>query len=237
MTPPEYRWVTSSVDPIEFNNWPIPSSDTSLFYTGFIVLPMSNQIIAGYSDHINLVNNEHTSQVVDTELAIDEIFNFQNIQAIGATSKDYVVVLDSTFPRVSVYTLVNKQFNLFTTWGRFGYKASDQGLNKPQDLHVDQLDLVWVADTGNSCIKKFTINGKNLLKITHEYLDQNPPLSVCVDSEHNIHALTTNGVFVFDSKGNYSFQYTLPDNISGPVKINTSYNRELLQLFYRQMLF
>ena len=226
----EYEWVSSSVSPIEFDNWPIPSSDASLFYKGFVVLPKSNQIVVGYSDHINLTNNTYTSPIVTTEIAIDEIFSFQNIQAIGTTSQDYVVVLDSAFPRVSVYTIANNKFSLFTTWGRFGYQTSDQGLNKPRDLHIDQLDLVWVADTGNNCIKKFTINGKNLLKITHEYLEQNPPLSVCVDSEQNIHVLTSNGIFVFDSKGVYIFQYTLPDNISGPVKINTSYNRESIYI-------
>jgi len=228
----EYKWVTPFIDPNSYYNWPVPSLSSSLYYRGLIVLPKSKKIVTGYQNYINLINNSYASRVLSTANSIDDIFEFQNIQSVQATSQDYVVVLDSAFPRVSVYTINNDQFSLFTTWGNFGYASSKLGFNKPQDLHIDQQDLIWVADTGNNCIKKFTINGKNLLVIIHEYLNINAPISVCVDSQQHVHALTKGGVFVFDSEGTYLFDYSLPAEIQGASKINTSYNRESIYIVH-----
>lgn len=228
----EYKWVTPFIDPVRFYDWTTPSLSASLYYKGMFVLPKSEKIIIGYQNSISLINNGYVSRVINTQFAIDEIFEFQNIQAIGSTSQDYIAVLDSTFPRVSIYTITDNVMNLFTTWGRFGQQSSKAGLNKPQDLHIDQNDLIWIADTGNNCIKKFTVNGKNLQIITHEYLDQYAPLSVCVDSQQNIHVLTNAGVFVFDSDGDFSFKYTLPNDVQGVLKINTSYNRECVYIVH-----
>jgi hypothetical protein len=228
----EYVWSTPSIDPNNFYNWPVPSLSSSIYYTGVVSLPSSNQLVVGYKNSINLIDNTYKTRVLGTEISIDQIFKFENIKAIGVTSKDYIVVLDSDIPRVSIYTISNNKFNLLTTWGRFGYTQSKQGFNAPQDLHIDSNDLVWIADTNNSCIKKFTINGKHLLTITHDTLNIYAPISVCIDSQQNVHALTNNGVFVFNSEGVYIFQYSLPDTVQGVVKINTSYNREVIYITY-----
>jgi len=226
----EYKWNVESIEPVIFNNWALPSLSSTIYYTGFISLPISQKFVLSYQDYLVLIDNAYKSSKLGSEVSIDQIFKFQNIQAIGSTSKDYIVVLDSTIPKVSIYTIVNNTFNLFTTWGRFGAATSKQGFNKPQDLHIDQNDLIWIADSGNNCIKQLTLAGKNLLTITSEYLVDNNLLSVCVDSIGNIHALTEGKVFVFDSQGTFSFSYNLP--ISGASKITTSYNRETIYISY-----
>jgi hypothetical protein len=227
-----YTWVTPFINPSAYYNWTVPSSSTNLYYTGFVVLPNSEKIVVSYQNLINLIDNTYSTRVTDSAVTIDEIFQFQNIQSMQTTSKDFIVVLDSVLPRVSVYNIVKNKFNLFTTWAKYGHANSKSGLNKPQDLHIDQQDLIWIADTGNNCVKKYTLSGKNLLVITHEYLNSYAPLSVCVDSQQLVHILTSVGVFVFDSNGNYVFRYSLPTGVSGATKINTSYNRECIYITY-----
>ncbi len=226
----EYKWITPYIDPVAFYNWPVPSLSSNTHYVGMVVLPKSEKIILAYEKSVCLIENNYTSRAIDTVASIDQIFEFQSVKNVQSTTQDYVVVLDAAFPRISVYTISNDSLNLFTTWGSFGFAASKQGLNKPEDFHIDQQDLIWVADTGNNCVKKFTLTGKNLLTITHKYLDKSAPLSVCVDSQYNAHVLTNSGVYVFDSNGLYLFTYTLPEEISGIKKINTSYNREAVYI-------
>jgi hypothetical protein len=222
-----YKWISPYIEPQQFANWTIPFLDSSTYFTGAVVLPISQMVVVSYTDHFNLLNNAYSSSVVDTKTKFDDIFNFQNISALGTTSKDYIIVLDAAVPRVSVYTVVDNQIKLFTTWGNIGSKQSKQGFKNPLDLHIDSNDAIWIADTGNNCIKKLTITGKSLLTITNNYLDTSAPISLCVDSQQNVHVLTTSGIYVFDSFGNYSFSYSLPSNISA-TKINTSYNREMI---------
>jgi len=233
--PPGYRytWIVPTIDPIAFANWPTPQlSSSNESFVDMVPLEQTGQLIFAHQNSLNLIENQYQTYIANTEVSVDAIFAFQKIQAIGATSNDYVVVLDSGLPRVSVYTITNNQFNLFTTWGRAGMQQSKQGFNKPTDLHIDQNNLIWVADYGNNCIKKFTINGKNLLTLTSEYFNLNSPYSVCVDSQENIHALTDAGVYVFDASGNYLFNYTFPDTVVGTTSINSSYNRECVYITY-----
>ena len=57
-------------------------------------------------------------------------------------------------------------------------------------------------------------------------------LSVSVDSHDRLHCLTSSRIVVFDSKGNYLFDYVLHEDIINPKKINTSYNKEMIYVTY-----
>jgi len=225
-----YRWVTPETDLLGFENFVPPV--TGVPYRGATVMPVSKNIVVGYANGIVLFDSDYPISIRGVEDSVDKLFTFTNIQSIQTTSNDYIIIIDSAVSRVSVYSIVNNAFELFSTWGSYGSAQSRQGFNKPQDLHIDQDDLLWIADTGNSCIKKFTISGKNLLTITNDVFVDNPPISVCVDSQRNIHALTKTQVHVFDQYGTYQFSYNFKKYFVTPKKINTSYNRETIYITY-----
>lgn len=228
---PRDTWKISTLD---LESFPIPSCNTNSECT-FVdaeVSPETNQMVVAYRTEINLINNDYFATYVARRGIADESFSFQNIVGLTISSEGKVIVLDDTLPRVSVFRIVDNNFVLFSTWGGPGRTLNPTGFNKPQDVHVDDSNTVWIADTGNNCIKKLTIIGKPLLTITHEKLNTNPPLSVCVDSKSYVHCLTQSSVIVFDKYGNYSFEYSLPSNVVGVKKINTSYNREMVYITY-----
>ena len=224
-------WKISTIDSLSF---PIPScgSVSRCTIVDCEVNSETNQIVIAYPTEINLIDKDYFTTYVARRGVADELFAFQNIVGLTINSEGKVIVLDSVLPRVSVFKIADNNFNLFSTWGGYGLASNPQGFNKPQDIHVDADNSVWIADTGNNCIKKLTIIGKHLMTITHEKLDASAPLSVCVDSKSNIHCLTEAGVVVFDRNGNYLFDYTFPEDVLGVKKINTSYNREMVYITY-----
>lgn len=226
-------WKISTIDASSF---PIPSSSCSPVSRCSIVdvevSSESNQLVVAFPTEINLVDKDYFSTYVARQGMADGLFAFQNIVGLTINTEGKVIVLDKTLLRISVFKIVDDSFVLFTTWGQYGTVATPLGFNEPTDVHVDSTNSVWIADMGNNCVKKFTVNGKHLLTITHDKLTANAPISICVDSKLNIHCLTNNGVIVFDQKGNYSFEYSFPDDVVGVKKINTSYNREAVYITY-----
>ena len=224
-------WKISTIDPLSF---PIPSC-TSLSRCTIVdceVNSQTDQIVVAFPTEINLVDKDYNTTYVARRGVADELFAFQNIVGLTINSEGKVIVLDSILPRVSVFKITNNEFKLFSTWGGYGLASNPQGFNKPGDVHVDASNSVWIADTGNNCIKKLTIIGKHLLTITHEKLDENAPLSVCVDAKLNVHCLTETKVIVFDQFGNYSFEYVFPEEVTGVKKINASFNREMIYITF-----
>ena len=224
-------WKISTIDPLSF---PIPSCN-SLSRCGIVdceVDAQTDQLVIAFPTEINLVDKDYNTTYVARKGTADELFAFQNIVGLTISSEGKVIVLDSILPRVSVFRVVDNTFKLFSTWGGFGLASNPQGFNKPGDVHADASNSVWIADTGNNCIKKLTIIGKHLLTITNEKLDESAPLSICVDSKLNVHCLTESKVIVFDRLGNYSFEYAFPEEVTGAKKINTSYNREMVYITF-----
>jgi hypothetical protein len=224
-------WKISTIDTESF---PIPTSSSTSRCTivDAEVNSQTDQIVIAFPTEINLIDKDYFTTYVARRGTADDLFSFQNIVGLTINSEGKVLVLDDTLPRVSVFNITDNKFNLFSTWGGYGLASNPQGFNKPQDIHIDPNNSVWITDTGNNCVKKLTIIGKHLMTITHEKLNASAPLSVCVDSKSNVHCLTETGVIVFDEFGNYSFEYTLPSDVTGVNKINTSYNREMVYITY-----
>lgn len=192
----------------------------------------TNQLIIAYPTEIQLANLDYNFTYVTRRGKADELFPFQNIVGVDSGINGEIFVLDSVLNRVCLFELDNRQFKLFTSWGRFGYKDSKNGFNKPQDIHVDSNNVVWIADTGNKCVKKFTFNGKHLATISHPDFETLPPLSMCVDSKNMLHVLLKNKVVVFDYEGSFNSEYNLHKHVSSPKRINTNYNRECVYVVY-----
>jgi hypothetical protein len=224
-------WKVTTIDKNAFNI-PSPTSITRCNIVDAEISSQSNQLVIAYPTEINLIDKDYFATYLARRGVADELFAFQNIVGLTINTEGKVIVLDSVLPRVSVYKITDNNFTLFSTWGSYGIASKPQGLNKPQDIHVDSDNSVWIADTGNNCIKKFTLIGRHLTTITHEKLDSYAPLSVCVDSVSNIHCLTSSRVLVFDKTGNYLFEYLLAEDILEAKKINCSYNKEFIYITY-----
>jgi hypothetical protein len=193
----------------------------------------SNRLIISYPTEIQLAGLDYDFSFLSRQNQADEVFPFQNIVAVDCGINGEVFVLDSVLSRVSLFQIKeNDTFELFTSWGRFGYKDSKNGFNKPSDIHVDLNNVVWIADTGNKCVKKFTFNGKHLATISHPTFDTTAPISVCVDSANMAHVLVSDRILVFDYEGNFSFEYKLHKHVSSPKRINAGYKRETIYVVY-----
>ena len=200
-------------------------------------LNTKKNIIIAYPREINLLNNDYYASFLARRSFADELFVFQNIVAIATNSNERTFVLDNVLSKVSVFDVVDNNFKFITSWGIFGLKNNPQGINNPSDIHIDKKGFVWIADTGNKCVKKFTSTGKNEAIIEHSDFENNPPLSICVDSTDNLHCLTARAIYVFNSDNLFLFSYDFAEDITRVSKINTSYNREMIYLTHNTGIF
>jgi hypothetical protein len=246
----KWKWQKCTVDAVNINcdrtKWNIRTIDADLFPLPICssvdrctivdaeVSKQTDQIVIAHKTEIHLIDKDYYCNHVARNGMADDLFSFQNIVGLSTSNQGKLAVLDGTIPRVSIYTIDKNNFTPFSNWGSYGLIQTPQGLRNPSDIHVDKYDSIWIADTGNNCIKKFTLIGKPLLTITHTLFDETPPISVCVDAKDNIHCLTSNKVVVFDKAGNYNFMYEFDSTIDGPVsKINVSFNKEMIYITYQ----
>lgn len=222
------KWHISTIDP-EFFPIPFCLSKPRCTIKGIINLSDDQTVIA-HSTELNLIDETYQSTLIARRGIADEIFSFASIEAISKSSEEKIYVLDSLIPRICVYEVKNKSFVFFNSWGRYGLKKSLYGFNKPKDIHINQDDQVYVADSGNKCVKKYSSVGKHIQTIDTEPFINEEPLSVCEDSQTNVHVLFTSKVIVFKQDGTYNFEYSLITEITNPSKISASYNREVIYI-------
>jgi hypothetical protein len=162
---------------------------------------------------------------------------FGHIQGLALDSVDKIYVLDQFFNKVYCYILdiPTKRIRLFTDWGGIGGRRAQTRLNSPSDVYVDYQNFVWVADTGNACIKKYSNTGAWLAT----YIDDvntgysNPPISLTLDSHNNIHVLTHNGIYVYNNNGVYQYNYPFKQYTNlMPKKIATNYSKEMTYVLF-----
>lgn len=246
----KWKWEKCTIDAVDINcertKWNISTIEPELFpfpYYGFTdrcaiidaeVSSLTDQMVLAHRTELHLIDRDyHCNHRARTGMA-DDLFSFQNIIGLATTNQGKAISLDSVLPRVSVYTIDKNNFTPFSNWGSYGLRDTPQGLNNPLDIHVDKYDSIWIADTGNACVKKFTLIGKPLLTITYDTFEEYPPISVCVDSQNYVHCLTLKNIQVFNSTGEFAYEYSFHEGMDGVVsKINTSYNKEIIYVTYQ----
>jgi hypothetical protein len=211
------------------------NSKQECFTKGFVKTKDNIYILARETEIIAITDSEIPEIIAKLEIA-DEIFAFSKIEKISLNSNGNLYVLDSQIPRVSILELRANKFKHLNSWGTFGSKSSLYGFYKPNDLHIDQNQYVWITDTGNKCIKKYTSTGKYVQTVFDEKFNTKPPLSLTIDSKNNLHVLTYNSIMLFGEDG-FIKEYLLPPSIIEPTKINCSYNREILFVTHKNGVF
>lgn len=225
------KWHISTIDPGFF---PIPFCvDKPRCVIKNAIQLDDGRIIVAHSTELNLLDNTYQSTLIARRGIADEIFGFASIESICLSKSNKLVVLDSIIPRVCIYELQDNSFDYYNSWGRFGAKKSSYGFNKPKDLHLNQHDELLITDSGNKCIKRYTFAGKHLQTIDTEQFETTEPLSVCQDSDDNLHILFATKVVVVNPTGNKINEYILTSDTVSSNKINSSFNRELIYITHQ----
>lgn len=217
-----------------------PAVQSRCIYYG--VVSRSNKIFTVQKNEIKVFNATRNANLESILLTLEGTVgtgtNFSSLKNICLDSQGKIYILDNLLSQVAAYTYdresPGEDWLLFTNWGGYGTAASPNKFSNPNDLHIDQMDNVWVCDTGNSCIKHYSNTGSWIKTITDDVLDIYPPLSLAVDSQKNVHVLTTNSIRVYSYEGVFKQEYIYTDYITStePRKINSSYNREILYVAF-----
>jgi hypothetical protein len=195
------------------------------------VAAVNNVLYTAQKTQVKILSSDYTATFLNYENLFDDVTSFRDIKNICVDSENKVFVLDSILSQVSIYTITNNVWELFLSFGGAGTSTSRNKFYLPNDIHLDQYNNIWVTDTGNNCIKQYSNTGTWLQTIIDDRLKEFPPLSLCIDSQNNIHVLTDAKILVYTYNGQYLFEYLYSDFVTGAaVRINTSYNREIIYL-------
>ena len=211
-----------------------PAIQPRCIYTG--VASKNNTLYLAQKTQVKLLTSDYSATFHDYRNSFDGTIGFSNIKNICLDSEGKIFVLDNILSQVAIYkedpALSLASVPVFTNWGGAGGATANTRFNNPNDLYVDQLDNVWVCDTGNFVIKHFSNTGTWLNTIYDNAFKVTPPLSLTVDSNKRIHVLTSKEVRVYTYEGTYitSYNYLNFTNNQIGVKIISSYNREIIYL-------
>ena len=190
-----------------------------------------NILYVAQASQIKVLSSDYTGFFDTYRLTLDDVVLFNDIKNICFDSTGRVIVLDGLLEQVAIYTIIDKSWELFTSWGGAGPATAHTRFNKPNDVHVDQNNYIWVTDTGNKCIKVFSNTGTWIRTMQSDEFNQSTLLSICVDSQNNVHVLTSKQISVYSITGTYLFSYDYKTYVTGSgIRINTSYNREIVYL-------
>src|SRR5262245_16175898 len=77
-----------------------------------------------------------------------------NVPGIAVDEKDHVYVFTRAEPPVQVYDASGKYL-----------RGCGKGIGSPHHIKIDSNNYVWIADTGNHVVEKYTSDGKLLLTL------------------------------------------------------------------------
>lgn len=200
-------------------------------YTG--VASKNNHLFLCQNTQIKLLSSDFEATFYNSVNQIDDIQSFSNIKNISIDSTGKFFVLDGVLSQVVSFLYNSSQprnrLEVYVTWGGFGTASSPTRFSNPNDLHIDMFDNIWVTDTGNNCVKLFSNSGSWIRTIIDDDLRDVPPLSLCVDSQQNIHILTNKEIRVYNYTGIFLYSYKYDNHLNAtPTRINSSYNREII---------
>jgi len=213
----------------------IANLNTQLRCIFYGVASKNNLLYLTQKNTLRLYDATRDATFFDYLDTIDDVVGFSNIKNVCLDSIGKIYILDNILSQVAVYTYERDtpgdNFKPFTIWGGFGTAASNSKFSNPNDIHIDQLDNVWVTDTGNNCVKHYSNTGTWIRTITDDNLKAETPLSTAIDSLQNVHILTTKSIRVYSYIGEFLFSYEYKNDSSAiPQKINASHNREVIYL-------
>jgi len=144
-------------------------------------------------------------------------------RGLASTSQGDLVVVDSNNHRVQKF---DKDGQFLTVWGKFGFawKGALQGIfDSPWGVAVDKEDNIYVADTLNNRVQKYTSDGEPILMWGKEGAFDGAFFycrDIAVDFAGNVYVTDeiNNRVQKFDGRGNFLSKWGKEGN--GPGQFN-----------------
>ena len=213
---------------------PITLCDDGFINCSYTCVAVKDDLIfVGLNSQIKVLSSQYDPEFFAGKRTIDDYFTFQGIRSIGLDSLGKLYVLDAVLNKIASYYFDPNSataWEPFISWGGFGTTSSNSKFNQPNDMHVDQFNNIWVADTGNKCIKHFTNSGTWIQTIVDNDFETYIPLSVVVDSNSYVHILLVGKIKVYTYKGEFLYEYPIDSihDTSFIFKLNINYNREII---------
>jgi hypothetical protein len=209
-------------------------------YSG--IVSKENKLFVTQKTQVKVLSSDYTAVFYDYRNTYNDVIGFSNISNISIDSSGKLFVLDKVLSQIGVYKYdwSTRNWSIITTWGGNGTAATISKFLLPTDIHVDQLDNVWVCDTGNNVIKHYSNAGTWIKTVRDDEFTKYPIISLVVDSQKNVHVLTQKEIRVYDYIGNFLFSYAYTANISLtntiPVRLASSYNREIIYIAFNNQV-
>lgn len=131
--------------------------------------------------------------------------------------------------------------------GGYGGKTANSKFNNPTDMFIssvlsdpndpdsEMIDEIWVCDTGNSAVKRFSIKGQWINTIDLSSVEEKI-ISVCIDYKNQVHVLTQKYVFTYKSDGTLVNIFELEDKIKVPLLIRPQYAAGFVYVLYEHWI-
>ncbi len=204
----KFRWYVNSPNINYGYNTPNIATD-DVFTNLKDIFVRDNMMYVSNGTNISVLSSDFKATILSTLDYKTIGDNFINIKTITLDTNNRIYLLDNIKNTITVmnFDINTKVWTLLYGWGGFGDKNSKTKFNTPNDMFIDSLNNLWVADTNNNCIKQFTKTGSWLQTITSDLFNGDPPLSVVVND--NVFVLTNSKIISFSKSGVYINSKTL----------------------------
>jgi len=232
---PQFRWFVN-IPGLQYSlNNPVPVSD--VFSDIKDVVVRDDELWVSDKDSVFLLSDDFMPTKITEENTVGVGVNFNCIRSIELDNvdTDRVYLLDSLDPddsssgsRNEVYvfefTRGSNVWTLLFKWGGLGAASSKYKFRNPGDIMMDSDNFLYVADTDNLVVKKYTRTGSWIKTITNtNFTSTNKPVSLCQTPTGDIHILCGDKVVVVDTGGTQQRTYDI--NTTGTYrKISSSKN-------------
>lgn len=198
-------------------------------------------ILLAYKDKVEVRKNEYFGELLETKSERSINDSFEEIKNAVTDKNGKIIILDShKFGTITVYEydpILRHPFKFIVRWGGLGGQDSKTKFRNANDLTIDSDDNLYVSDTGNRCIKKFTSTGGWLATITSTAFSPLPPtndvgtvdngsvMSAGAGSDGRLYALTKDKIVVFKDgleEKVFEWRKALPEKELTPIKIVAS---------------
>ena len=198
----EVKW---NLNPFDSNYNVVNSESGTLEKLVTFQIVDDDYVLLAYDNKVEIRENKYDTVEVEsiTQRSVND--NFTGIKNVVVDSEGKIVVLDSkNFGTVSIYEfnpILLNPFKWVVSFGGYGSKTSKSKFNNANDLSINSADELFVTDTGNGTIKKYTNTGGFLGRFDSTKFDAEGDSvisSSCSDSGV-VYALTNDYVVLFDN--------------------------------------
>ena len=208
-------WYTNHIQPnIEFEN--IPQSDLDIVDVCSMLNFETNKfIVTTQSIFYQFQKTYNTNSLQQLSIPLDGFESPKNIKSIDIAPNGNVYLLDDKRLKISVYNIDNLTgfYAPIFNWGGLGGPTSKTKFYKPTDIKITN-NTILVTDSGNDCLKEFTLTGQWVRTYKATNLDS-PFISSCKTAQA-VFGVTSNNIVKFNLNGDV--EYSKPIQfLSSPV--------------------